>query len=157
MSRAEKWMALRFMLGLPLSPIDEGETASRGLAAGYAKGFLRRICKIIKAGVSAAGKAVWGVDSAFKDSVFARIGRGAIMLARPGARGVEAEGGGTKWVQGGRQAWMRRRGLREQWDGREWSRAVVAKLRQWAAMAGPANCVKRVRQRRKVGGESGTG
>ena len=152
MSRAEKWMALRFMLGLPLSPIDEGETASRGLAAGYAKGFLRRMCKIIKAGVSAAGKAVWGVDSAFKDSVFARIGRGAIMLARPGARGVEAEGGGTKWVQGGRQAWMRRRGLREQWDGREWSRAVVAKMRQWAAMAGPANCVKRVQQRREVGG-----
>ena len=47
---------------------------------------------------------------------------------------------------------MRRRGLREQWDGRVWSRAVVAKMRQWAAMAGPANCVKRVRQRREVVG-----
>ena len=42
--------------------------------------------------------------------------------------------------------------MREQWDGREWSRAVVAKMRQWAAMAGPANCAKRVRQRREVVG-----
>ena len=75
---------------------DEGDSKNRGLAAGYAKGFLRRMCKIIKRGVKAAGKVVWGEDAAFKDSVFARVGRGAIMLARPGARGVEAVLGGYR-------------------------------------------------------------
>ena len=64
LSRAEKWMALRFMLGLPSWPREEEDAKNRGLAAGYAKGFLRRVCKILKKGVHAAGKAVWGVDTA---------------------------------------------------------------------------------------------
>jgi hypothetical protein len=150
LSRAERWAAMRFMLGVPMTPPDEAKADDRGLAAGYSKGFLTRMCRVLRAGVHSAQKATWGSEGSFRDTIFARFGRGAILLSRPGARAVEGAKGETVWLQGGRQAWVRKRGLHEQWQGREWSRKTFAKLREWMTRAGPRNSRMRARVAREA-------
>ena len=139
LDRGQRWMALRFLLGVPMEPKEKEDKEDLSLMAGYAKGFMRHVCSLLRAGARAAEKAVWGGSEGFRMTLFARFGRGAVLLNRKEVRTVEARGGGRKWAQGGRRAWLRWRGLKEQWESREWSRKALSAWRVWVDKAGPSN------------------
>ena len=144
LNRGQRWAALRFLLGVPTSPPDKEDEGDRGLMAGYAKGVLVHVCAILRKGALAASNVQWGGEAAFQMTLFARFGRGAILLSRRGARVVEGPGGARRVLLGGRRAWLRARGLKDQWESREWSRKALRAWQLWTAMAGPA--VSRVRR-----------
>ena len=82
LSRSQRWVALHFLLGVPLTPTDEARKDEICLVAGYVRGFLRHVCAILRVGVRVAEKAVWGQRGTanFCMSLFARFGRGAVSL-----------------------------------------------------------------------------
>ena len=90
---------------------------------------------------------MWGAGAGFQMTLFARFGRGAVLLNRRDVRQVEGPDGRARWIQGGRASWLRGRGLREQWASREWSRKAVKAWRLWTVQAGPANHQLRVAER----------
>ena len=50
LSRGQRWMAMRFMLGVPMEPPDEEDVKDSGLAVAYAKGFLVHMCALLREG-----------------------------------------------------------------------------------------------------------
>ena len=126
------------MLGVPMAPPDDEEAKDSGLAAAYARGFLVHMCALLREGARKAERAVWGKGAGFQMTLFARFGRGAVLLNRRDVRQVEGPDGTARWIQGGRASWLRGRGLHEQWGSREWSRRAVKAWRLWTVQAGPA-------------------
>ena len=150
LSRGQRWAALRFMLGVPMAPPDEEDAKDLQLAAGYARGFLVHMCALLREGARKAERAMWGLGPSFQMTLFARFGRGAVLLNRRAVRQVEGPDGSSRWVQGGRASWLRGRGLREQWESREWTRKAVGAWRLWTVKAGPAAHHRKVEERRQM-------
>lgn len=66
-----------------------------------------------------------------------------MLLSRKGARKVIGPQGEVRWGIGGRAAWLKKRGLKEVWEAREWSRRIFSAWRLWTDKAGPGKPRKR--------------
>ena len=115
---AQRFQALRFMLGLPETPRDASlgeKEASMRLSEGYGRGFFSRIARILRAAKLAAVHDLsgWSTTSTF---------------------------GCRRWrilARDSRKAWVAKRGPQERWMGHKWVRKCFSALRQWCIRGGP--------------------
>ena len=69
-----------------MAPPDEEDAKDLQLAAGYARGFLVHMCALLRKGARKAERAMWGLGPSFQMTLFARFGRGAVLLNRRAVR-----------------------------------------------------------------------
>ena len=72
-----------------MEPPDEEDVKDLGLVVAYARGFLAHMCALLREGARKAERAVWGAGAGFQMTLFARFGRGAVLLNRRNVRQVE--------------------------------------------------------------------